>query len=312
MPEETISPAARDSIRTFCRKITVTYDLDEEIQEELYGHIEDKMLGYLSGEEKLTEDDAFVLVCEHFGDSETVKVLLHEVHVQKPENTFVMRAVLHSLYTLAIGLFAAWFASDCFIHYITKSASTSGLNVARFELTSFRFHITLIIGIVMMLPYGLYHVLLSVFPGMFKIEIKKYLLTAFGTLLSFISGVLITVFIILPYTFTYIHPFDMDESISFISLGLFTVKMIKIPIFFGLLFELPLLLSYIAHKSIMNYTWLSKYHRHGIVAIFLISAIMTPPDPLSQIMMALPLIVLFEISILAARLAGRKTVAGIV
>ncbi|MBN1295024.1 MAG: hypothetical protein JXB48_24525, partial [Candidatus Latescibacteria bacterium] len=80
MPDRTISTETQESIRSFCRKVTVAYDLNEDIQEELCGHIEDKLLSYLNGEEKLSEQDGLVLVREHFGKPEHIRNLLEEVH----------------------------------------------------------------------------------------------------------------------------------------------------------------------------------------------------------------------------------------
>ncbi|MBL7648104.1 MAG: hypothetical protein JNK74_18120 [Candidatus Hydrogenedentes bacterium] len=66
--------------RELARKITVAHDLDPEIQEELYGHIEDKLLAYKSGEELVSDEDAFILVREHFGDAKVIRGLLRGVH----------------------------------------------------------------------------------------------------------------------------------------------------------------------------------------------------------------------------------------
>ncbi len=66
--------------RELARKITVAHDLDPEIQEELYGHIEDKLLAYKSGEERVSDEDAFILVREHFGDAKVIRGLMQEVH----------------------------------------------------------------------------------------------------------------------------------------------------------------------------------------------------------------------------------------
>ncbi|MBL7648105.1 MAG: hypothetical protein JNK74_18125 [Candidatus Hydrogenedentes bacterium] len=70
----------RQKARELARKITVAHDLDSEIQEELYGHIEDKLLAYTSGEERVTDEDAFILVREHFGDAKVIRGLMQEVH----------------------------------------------------------------------------------------------------------------------------------------------------------------------------------------------------------------------------------------
>lgn len=76
-------PKVCEALRDICRRISVAHDLDVEIQEELYGHMEDKAIAYLSGQEPLTGRDALLLVREHFGDPAVVKSLLQDVHVEE-------------------------------------------------------------------------------------------------------------------------------------------------------------------------------------------------------------------------------------
>jgi len=73
----------QEQMQALCRKISVAHDLDPEIQQELYGHMEDKLLAYLTGEEQVTEEDAFILVREHFGDPAVLKGLLQDVHARE-------------------------------------------------------------------------------------------------------------------------------------------------------------------------------------------------------------------------------------
>jgi hypothetical protein len=82
MPEN-LSKKTADKIHTLCSQISVANDLDEEIQEELYSHLEEKLLAYLSGREIITEDDSFILVREHFGDPSNLKGLLKAVHTAR-------------------------------------------------------------------------------------------------------------------------------------------------------------------------------------------------------------------------------------
>ena len=166
MPEDYISPEMSEKIQRFCRTISVTYNLDEDIQEELYGHIEDKMLGYLCGDEPLTEDDAFVLVRERFGDSASVRELLKSVHGVKPEYISVTRAVLNTMLAFTVGLFIAWFVSGYFIGLITRFAADSGLKLvyrAPLEPLTIKIYLTVMFGAVLALPFGLYSILRTVF-----------------------------------------------------------------------------------------------------------------------------------------------------
>ncbi len=81
----------REEIRALCKKISVAHNLDEEIQEELYGHMEDKLSAYLNGEEAVTEEDAFILVREHFGDPSALKGLLQDVHAFEAQVSLARR-----------------------------------------------------------------------------------------------------------------------------------------------------------------------------------------------------------------------------
>ncbi len=79
MPDK-LNPETRERIEDLCRKIFVAHTLDAEIQEELRGHIEDQLFAYLNGDQNLSEDEAFVLVREQFGDPAKLKSLLQDVH----------------------------------------------------------------------------------------------------------------------------------------------------------------------------------------------------------------------------------------
>jgi len=86
-----ISQETQDKIGALCKKISVAHNLDEEIQEELRCHIEDRLTGYLSGNEQLSEDDAFILVEKHFGDPATVKALYQNVEAMAAHASFARR-----------------------------------------------------------------------------------------------------------------------------------------------------------------------------------------------------------------------------
>ena len=91
--DDSLHQKTRDRIDELCEKISVAYTLDAEIQEELRGHMEDKLLAYLHGQEPLTEDDALLLVREHFGDPAMVKSLLQDVHIVETHVSFARRLV---------------------------------------------------------------------------------------------------------------------------------------------------------------------------------------------------------------------------
>ncbi|MBT4485036.1 MAG: hypothetical protein HOC71_15330 [Candidatus Latescibacteria bacterium] len=103
MPEKISSPINK-KIQQFCNKISVTYDLDDAIQKELFNHMEDKILDYLNEEVTITEEDAFVLVREHFGDPIHIKKLLKEVHGAQAKESLIRRIGAVLAATIAVEL----------------------------------------------------------------------------------------------------------------------------------------------------------------------------------------------------------------
>jgi len=99
-----LDPDVQARIRDLCKKISVAHDLDPEIRDELYGHMEDKLLAYLNGEEAVTEDDAFVLVREHFGDPAVLKELLQDVHASRSRQSLARRLAAAAVASLGIQL----------------------------------------------------------------------------------------------------------------------------------------------------------------------------------------------------------------
>ena len=100
--DKTLEPKIEERLRGLCKQVSVANSLDEELREELFGHMEDKLLAYLNGEEPVTEDDALILVREHFGDPGVVKGMLREVHAQEAGISLARRLVAGL--ALAIGL----------------------------------------------------------------------------------------------------------------------------------------------------------------------------------------------------------------
>jgi len=93
----------REEMRSLCKKISVAHNLDAEIQEELYAHMEDKLIAYLNGEEHLAEKDAFILVREHFGKPAVVKGLLQDAHKYEANVSLARRLAIALIVSTGIG-----------------------------------------------------------------------------------------------------------------------------------------------------------------------------------------------------------------
>src|SRR3954469_16078148 len=80
MQQQHLSPAAIEQLKDLCARVRVAGPIDESIERELMGHLQDKALAYLSGQEKITEADALLLVEKHFGDPAIIQSMLRDVH----------------------------------------------------------------------------------------------------------------------------------------------------------------------------------------------------------------------------------------
>ena len=95
-----LTSKGEEQLRALARKIGASHELDAEVQEELFGHLEDQALAYLSGEEAVTEEDAILLTREHFGDARALKEWLGSVQAQVEHSRFYVRLVPVAVVTL--------------------------------------------------------------------------------------------------------------------------------------------------------------------------------------------------------------------
>jgi sec-independent protein translocase protein TatC len=163
-----------------------------------------------------------------------------------------------------------------------------------------------IAAIVLSFPMHLYHIVSFVLPALTRKErtIMGSLLSAGGVL--FVSGVAMAYFVVLPLALQFLlskelMPIGVDPIIDYQKNIMFAAKMV---LAFAVLFQLPLVLVVLMAFDIVKRATLLKFSRYFIVLIFVVSAIMTPPDIVSQVALSLPLIVLYFLSIFVAKMFG--------
>ena len=122
----------------------------------------------------------------------------------------------------------------------------------------------------------------------------------------FIGGALFGYFIVFPWGFKFFLGFATDTIKPLPSMKEYFGFSAKLLLAFGLVFELPLVLTFLAKLGIVSVEFLKKNRKYALLLFFAGAAILTPPDVITQIMMAMPLMVLYEISILGAKIFGKK------
>ena len=156
-------------------------------------------------------------------------------------------------------------------------------------------------------PYTLFEIWRFISPGLYRDEKKYFLPFVFSSTILFGGGVLFGYFIALPPAFGFFVSFSTDFLKPMISFREYLDLTLKFLLAFGLCFEMPVFIFFLAKLGVVNAKMLSKQRRYAILVIFIVAAILTPsPDALSQILMAVPLMLLYEVSIFVARFAGRK------
>jgi len=157
-------------------------------------------------------------------------------------------------------------------------------------------------------PIILYQFWMFVAPGLYSKERRLLLPIVFLSTFFFLGGALFGYFIVFPWGFKFFLGFatewirplpSMKEYLSFSS---------KLLLAFGLVFELPLVVTFLAKLGLVSVDFLKKNRKYALLLFFVGAAILTPPDVVTQVMMAFPLMLLYEISIIGARIFARKPI----
>jgi sec-independent protein translocase protein TatC len=170
--------------------------------------------------------------------------------------------------------------------------------------------IAFLTGLMLALPVLLHQIWKFIAPGLLPHE-KRYALP-FVVLASifFVFGLLFCFYLVLPFALNFLLTYKTENLKPMISVGNYVDFTSKFLLAFGLIFELPLVIGIAAKMGLVTPQWLSKNRKYAILINFTIAAILTPtPDVFNQTLMALPMCLLYEVGILAARLLVKKPTA---
>lgn len=166
--------------------------------------------------------------------------------------------------------------------------------------------VSFLAGIVVATPVIFYEFWMFVSPGLYRNE-KKYLLPVVVlSIFFFLVGASFGYFVVFPYGFRFFLGFATETIQAMPSMKEYLSFASKMLLAFGFVFELPLVITFMARMGLVSVGFLSKNRKYAILIFFVAAAVITPPDVITQVMMALPLMVLYEISIIGARVFGKK------
>lgn len=168
--------------------------------------------------------------------------------------------------------------------------------------------VSLIGGLIVSFPYIFWEIWRFIKPGLHEEERKSSRGVVFYTTLLFLLGVLFGYYVIVPLSVQFLGTYVVtDEVVNRIDLTSYISMISSVTLATGLLFQLPIVVYFLSRLGMVTPKLLRAYRRHAIVGILLLSAIITPPDVASQILVTLPVLILYQISIMvSARIVKRK------
>ena len=193
---------------------------------------------------------------------------------------------------------------------VKLTASNTGFHFIYTKLTEgfiTELKIAFIFGFFLTSPIFFYHLYKFLAPGLYKYEKKIIAPYLFFPPILFLTGVLVVYFIVIPVTWKFFISFQNLTPENGVMIKLeakiseYVDLIVELFMGFGIAFQLPILLIMLTKLKIITASQLVQFRRYSIVLIFIVAAILTPPDVFSQIILALPLTLLYEISIFCCK-----------
>ncbi len=220
-------------------------------------------------------------------------------------------AILRGLLGLIVGcVIAAIFVNPLMENVLLRPAVNAGVklqNLRPFGQAFLYFKVIFVSGFIISAPWILWNLWNFVAPGLYEHEKGWARRITIFTTFCFLAGIAFAYFVMLPSMLSFSALFGSPIITNMIDVteyfGFITTTIIGA----GLIFELPMITYVLARIGIVSAGMMRKYRRHAIVLILILAAVLTPtPDPINQLIFALPLFVLYEISILVAQVARKK------
>jgi sec-independent protein translocase protein TatC len=175
------------------------------------------------------------------------------------------------------------------------------------EMLGTYMQVCLVAGIILAMPVLVYQLIAFVAPALTPRE-KKYVWIALPfIILMFVAGVAFSYFILIPPAIQFLISFGADIATPQIRIGNYVSIIGRLLLATGIIFELPVITTFLARLGVISSKWMGHQRKWAIVIAFILGAIITPTwDPVNQTLVALPLIVLYEMSIWLAKLVEKR------
>jgi sec-independent protein translocase protein TatC len=220
------------------------------------------------------------------------------------------RTLIWAVAMAAIAAVAAWFISDEIVNTLLRPAHLAGQSALYFHAPMEAFMLKLkasgVVGLLLVFPLILYKLYSFVLPGLTPREKRAVTPMLVAATALFYVGVSFCFFVLMPMVIRFALSFATDSLKPLLTAGYYFDFAAKLCLAFGILFELPMVIFALSWVGVVQPRTLLRGWRYALVAIATVSAILTPPDPLSQIMLLIPVMLLYLGSVLVAMVVRRR------
>ena len=219
-----------------------------------------------------------------------------------------LRGVLiRSFISLLVTTIVAWFFSDRILDMLVSDLPVEQLNFfAPSEAFMVRLKLSLVVGAMTAFPFVFYQVWSFVAPALFDKERGRVLPLMVTSTVLFYTGIAFCYVVLIPVVIEFLLGFATERLNPVLSVGAYFAMVARLTFTFGLVFQLPIVVLALSAAGIVTPGLLLRSWRWAIVIIFVAAAVLTPPDPVSQVLMALPVVLLYIGSVLVAHIVVRR------
>ena len=163
------------------------------------------------------------------------------------------------------------------------------------------------VGILVASPYILFLLFRFIAPALYENERRYSVRITVAAYAMFLLGIVVNYFIIFPLTVRFLGTYQVSETVSnMLTISSYIDTMMMMSLIFGIIFEIPVISWLLAIFGLLKASWMSQYRRHAVIAILILAAAITPTgDALTLVIVALPLWLLYEVSILIVKMSEK-------
>jgi len=208
------------------------------------------------------------------------------------------RSIISVAALVTASIVCVFFAGHIFSFFIDLAPDYDFIYAMPSQLVVQYVQIGIAAGFILAFPVILYQIWTFLFPALKSKEKKTIILLLGAGVIFFACGILFAYYIMIPSMLNFFFSANISDRVSpTITIESYANFLITTFLVFGVIFELPTLLSAFTHFGLIKSTWLIRGQKYAVLIIFILAAIITPPDVVSQILVGIPLLILYELSV---------------